>query len=263
MKRLALLGALLAGAGLATTAPDLTLQQQAKKADVIVRAVLGAATTVKEGDVTYTVIPLAEIKDAVAGDVARLPVHEGKPALFFLRGVDDLPTLGSGQEVFALLYAARADSPLVGFNQGLYPVVNGQVTWNSVTRARVDALAKAEADRQAAQPAPANTTTPAPTGTAAAGTGTGTGTGTTPPPTAGTTPPASQPAPTPPAPTTPPASGTTAPGTAATPAPTGPATTPPVTPPAATPAATSSSVPVLITDPVKFREALVAARGSQ
>jgi hypothetical protein len=256
VKRLTLLGALLAGAGLATTAPDLTLQQQAKKADVIVRAVLGAATTVKEGDVTYTVIPLAEIKDAVAGDVARLPVHEGKPALFFLRGVDDLPTLGSGQEVFALLYAARADSPLVGFNQGLYPVVNGQVTWNSVTKARVDALAKAEADRQAAQPAPANPTT-APTGTAAAGTGT------TPPPTAGATPPASQPAPTPPAPTTPPASGTTAPGTAATPAPTGPATTPPVTPPAATPAATSSSVPVLITDPVKFREALVAARGSQ
>lgn len=262
MKRLALLGALLAGAGLATTAPDLTLQQQAKKADVIVRAVLGAATTVKDGDVTYTVIPLTEIKDAVAGDVARLPVHEGKPALFFLRGVDDLPTLGSGQEVFALLYAARADSPLVGFNQGLYPVVNGQVTWNSVTKARMDALAKAEADRQAAQPAPANPTT-APTGTAAAGTGTGTGTGTTPPPTAGATPPASQPAPTPPAPTTPPASGTTAPGTAATPAPTGPATTPPVTPPAATPAATSSSVPVLITDPVKFREALVAARGSQ
>ncbi|WP_199805807.1 hypothetical protein [Deinococcus ficus] len=262
MKRLALLGALLAGAGLATTAPELTLQQQARKADVIVRAVLGAATTVKEGDVTYTVIPLAEIKDAVAGDVARLPVHEGKPALFFLRGVDDLPTLGSGQEVFALLYAARADSPLVGFNQGLYPVVNGQVTWNSVTKARVDALAKAEADRQAAQPAPANPTT-APTGTAAAGTGTSTGTGTTPPPTAGATPPASQPAPTPPAPTTPPASGATAPGTAATPAPTGPATTPPVTPPAATPAATSSSVPVLITDPVKFREALVAARGSQ
>ncbi|MDP9764418.1 hypothetical protein [Deinococcus enclensis] len=254
MKRLALLGALLAGAGLATTAPDLTLQQQAKKADVIVRAVLGAATTVKDGDVTYTVIPLTEIKDAVAGDVARLPVHEGKPALFFLRGVDDLPTLGSGQEVFALLYAARADSPLVGFNQGLYPVVNGQVTWNSVTKARVDALAKAEADRQAAQPATANPTT-APTGTAAAGTGASTGTGTTPP--------ASQPAPTPPAPTTPPASGTTAPGTAATPAPTGPATTPPVTPPAATPAATSSSVPVLITDPVKFREALVAARGSQ
>lgn len=254
MKRLALLGALLAGAGLATTAPDLTLQQQAKKADVIVRAVLGAATTVKDGDVTYTVIPLTEIKDAVAGDVARLPVHEGKPALFFLRGVDDLPTLGSGQEVFALLYAARADSPLVGFNQGLYPVVNGQVTWNSVTKARVDALAKAEADRQAAQPATANPTT-APTGTAAAGTGASTGTGTTPP--------ASQPAPTPPAPTAPPASGTTAPGTAATPAPTGPATTPPVTPPAATPAATSSSVPVLITDPVKFREALVAARGSQ
>ncbi|GHF82105.1 hypothetical protein [Deinococcus ficus] len=262
MKRLTLLGALLAGAGLATTAPDLTLQQQARKADVIVRAVLGAATTVKDGDVTYTVIPLAEIKDAVAGDVARLPVHEGKPALFFLRGVDDLPTLGSGQEVFALLYAARADSPLVGFNQGLYPVVNGQVTWNSVTKARVDALAKAEADRQATQPAPA-TPTPAPTGTAAAGTGTSTGTGTTPPPTAGATPPASQPAPTPPAPTTPPASGTTAPGTAATPAQTGPATTPPVTPPAATPAVTSSSVPVLITDPVKFREALVAARGSQ
>lgn len=115
-----------AGAG-ATAVTPLTLAQQAQKAEVIVRATLGTPTTAKEGDVTYTVYPLS-VTETIAGDAASLPQHMGKPALFFLQGVQDLPALSGGQEVFALLYARKADSPLVGFNQGLYPVVNGAVS---------------------------------------------------------------------------------------------------------------------------------------
>jgi hypothetical protein len=127
--------ALLAGVALtlwsavagATAVTPLTLAQQAQKAEVIVRATLGTPTTAKEGDVTYTVYPLT-VTETVAGDAASLPQHLGQPALFFLQGVQDLPALGGGQEVFALLYSRRADSPLVGFNQGLYPVTNGAVS---------------------------------------------------------------------------------------------------------------------------------------
>lgn len=110
----------------ATTAPPLTLQQQARKAEVIVRAVLGERTTVTEGEVTYQVYPLT-VSETLVGDAASLPQHGGRPALFFLQGLGDLPPLASGQEVIALLYTRRLDSPLVGFNQGLYAIINGAV----------------------------------------------------------------------------------------------------------------------------------------
>lgn len=110
----------------ATTAPPLTLAQQVKKAELIVRGTLGTAVAVKEGEVTYLAYPLT-VAETIAGDAARLPQNEGKPALFFLQGLADLPDLKTGQEVFALLYTRKLDSPLVGFNQGLYPVTGGKV----------------------------------------------------------------------------------------------------------------------------------------
>ncbi|MFC4638570.1 hypothetical protein [Deinococcus hohokamensis] len=116
----------------ATTAPTLTLAQQAKKADLIVRATLGTPVTVKEGELTYLAYPLT-ILETVVGDAAQLPQQEGRPALLFLQGLQDLPALQSGQEVFALLYTRRLDSPLVGFNQGLYPVTAGAVSAGDIT----------------------------------------------------------------------------------------------------------------------------------
>jgi len=121
------LAALLAATAGATTAPPLTLAQQVAKAEVIVRGTLGAAVSVKEGEVTYLAYPLT-VAETISGDAARLPQNDGKPALFFLQGLADLPELKSGQEVFALLYTRRQDSPLVGFNQGLYPVTDGRVS---------------------------------------------------------------------------------------------------------------------------------------
>lgn len=127
MRRGMLLAALMAGVAGATTAPPLTLAQQVKKAEVIVRGTLGPAVSVKEGEVTYLAYPLT-VAETISGDAARLPQNDGKPALFFLQGLADVPELKSGQEVFALLYTRKQDSPLVGFNQGLYPVIDGKVS---------------------------------------------------------------------------------------------------------------------------------------
>lgn len=137
----ALLPAALAPTARATTAPPLTLEQQARKADVIVRATLGAATTVTEGEVSYQVYPLT-ITETLVGDAASIPQSGGKPALFFLQGLADLPALAAGQEVVALLYARRLDSPLVGFNQGLYPVTNGAVKAKTAAGADITDPAK-------------------------------------------------------------------------------------------------------------------------
>lgn len=110
----------------------LPLTEQAKKADVIVRAVLGTAQVVKDGEVTYLAYPL-EIKETVVGSVDSLPKTEGKPSLMFLQGLEDTPALNAGQDVVLLLYARRLDSPVVGVNQGVYVVKDGKVSAGDVT----------------------------------------------------------------------------------------------------------------------------------
>lgn len=242
------LGTLPPSAG-ATTAPPLTLTQQARKADVIVRATLGPATSVREGDVTWTVYPLT-VTETVAGDPATLPQNEGKPALYLLSGAEGLPDLRAGQEAFLLLYSRKLDSPVVGFTQGFYPIENGRVTRPGTGTG---------AGTTASVPGtPAATATPS---TSAAAPTAATPTTSTPPtPAPATQTPATQtpttPAPTPPAPAAP------TPATpAATPAPATP--TPPAataTPPA--PAAPTDPDPIE-SDPAKFRDALRAARGAQ
>lgn len=132
----------------ATTAPTLTLEQQAKKAQVIVRATLGTAQTVKDGDLTYLAYPL-EVTEVIAGDPATLPQVGGKPGLFVLQGVQDLPRFAARQEALALLYAGRMDSPLVGFNQGWYPVVGGKVTAEGLAEALTDPVKLRDALRAA------------------------------------------------------------------------------------------------------------------
>ncbi|MVN87314.1 hypothetical protein GO986_11075 [Deinococcus sp. HMF7620] len=131
--RTALTGAaLLTSLAVATTAPTLTLAQQAKKAEVIVRAKLGTSVEVKDGAVTYLVYPLT-VTETIAGDPAQLPKQEGAPALFVLKDLADVPALRPGLEVVALLYTARLDSPFVGFNQGFYPVTDGRVEAGTIT----------------------------------------------------------------------------------------------------------------------------------
>ncbi len=116
----------------ATTASPLTLVQQAKKADVIVQATIGTPTTVTEGGQAYLVYPL-KVSETLAGDAAQLPQLPGGqggsgPALYVLSGMELAPVFQSGQEAVLLLYKGRLDSPLVGFNQGAFPISNGLVS---------------------------------------------------------------------------------------------------------------------------------------
>ncbi len=116
----------------ATTFAALSLEQQAKKADVIVQATIGAPTTVTEAGRTYNVYPL-KVSETLAGDAAMLPQiggtqGGGSPALYVLSGMERGPSFQSGQEAVLLLYKGRFDSPLVGFNQGAYLVSGGLVS---------------------------------------------------------------------------------------------------------------------------------------
>ena len=136
MKRLTLatlaLSACLFTAVQATTASPLTLEQQARKADVIVQATIGTPTTVTEGGQAYSVYPL-KVSETLAGDAAQLPQLPGGqggsgPALYVLSGMELAPVFQSGQEAVLLLYKGRLDSPLVGFNQGAFLISNGLVS---------------------------------------------------------------------------------------------------------------------------------------
>ena len=133
MKRLTLatlaLSACLFTAVQATTASPLTLEQQARKADVIVQATIGTPTTVTEGGQAYSVYPL-KVSETLAGDAAQLPGGQGGggPALYVLSGMELAPVFQSGQEAVLLLYRGRLDSPLVGFNQGAFLISNGLVS---------------------------------------------------------------------------------------------------------------------------------------
>lgn len=126
--RVLLLGAagLLSSSLAATLGPQLSLPQQAKKAQVIVRAAIGSPQAVTEGEVIYSVYPL-DIKETVAGELANLPTKDGKPALYILQGLQGMPSL-SGQEAFLLLYTGKMDSPIVGVSQGFYPLSGGKFT---------------------------------------------------------------------------------------------------------------------------------------
>lgn len=257
----ALLALALQGA-LATTAPVLTLPEQARKAEVIVRARLGTAGTVTEGTVTYVVYPLT-VTETIAGDAGSLPQQDGRPALYFLQGLGDLPTMAAGQEAVLLLYRSRLDSPLVGFNQGLYPIVNGQVTPPTLpgqpagtpTAATITPEGRtASAGTTPGSTTPGNTAVGGtPVGSAATGSvATGTAApGTTP---AGTTAPGATTAGPAPAGTAPAATGTTPASAAAAPAAT-------VTAPLTT--STTAPFDPAWRDPAKFREAILAARVSK
>jgi hypothetical protein len=287
----------------ASTFTTLTLTQQAKRASVIVRATVGSPTTSQTGSgptaVAWINYPLT-VTETIAGDVASLPVREGKPTLMFLAGLQDVPALNSGQDVFLLLYTGTQDSPLVGFNQGAYPVVNGRVTrWNEA------ALEAETPTTTASAPATASTATgtAATASTATSASASATATAATTPPVDGATAAANNPvtpspvtpspvtpspvtpspvtpSPATPSPVTPsptPTTSTTTPpaGTTTTvnPAPASPtaAATPSVT---ATPASTAAPAPAVTPpptatpdpferDPAKFRDQLRAARNTQ
>ncbi len=250
MKRLTLatlaLSACLFTAVQATTASPLTLEQQARKADVIVQATIGTPTTVTEGGQAYSVYPL-KVSATLAGDAAQLPQLPGGqggggPALYVLSGMELAPVFQSGQEAVLLLYKGRLDSPLVGFNQGAFLISNGLVSVLPI---------QPVLGQGGAVP----------------------GTSSTPPETPLTPAVQNQPVPNPatPTPATPtlgiltpatPAAGTPTPATQPPTAPT-PAAIPPVTPPPAAQPATIATVLGSLRTPAELKAAIVAARAAK
>ena len=107
----------------ATSAPTLTLAQQAVKAQVVVRATLGTPASVQENGQNWTVYPIT-VAETVVGDAQGLPKYKNQPSVWVLSGIQDGPQLPSG-EAMLLLYTSRFDSPLVGFTQGVYSVSAG------------------------------------------------------------------------------------------------------------------------------------------
>lgn len=173
MRRAALLLALfpLTSAQAVTVAPALSLETQARRADLIVRGSLGTPQTVTEGEISWRVYPLT-LTETVAGDTTRLRTHANEPALYVWAEAADLPAWRTGQDAFFLLYTARLDSPMVGYNQGYYPVVGGSVTLPVGEKVAVPQppapqppapqVALATASAAAAEPVPANPSPDAP-----------------------------------------------------------------------------------------------------
>ncbi|AWN23428.1 hypothetical protein DKM44_09465 [Deinococcus irradiatisoli] len=213
----------------ATSAPRLTLDQQAVRAQVIVRATVEAPASVQESGQTWNVYPLT-VLETLAGDAQALPKYQNKPSVWILSGMQDGPLLPGG-EAMLLLYTARYDSPLVGFNQGAYNVQGGAGGSKVVLGLPAGTPGVAVA---APTPSAGNTGTPSSPPTGASSTGTPRNpSGAAPAPTAPnpTTPSAAAPqqpspaAPATPASSTPPASPTT--DASPTPAASAPATLPP------------------------------------
>lgn len=137
-----------------TTKPSIItkfdLDNQAKKAEVIVRATIDSTTVTKDNDVNYLTYSLTVV-ESIFGDANSLPQNEGKPAIFILQGLQDAPRLSKGQEAIFLLYKAKLDSPFVGFNQGFYPINGGKVSAGKISKPNDlrDAIRKA---REGGQP---------------------------------------------------------------------------------------------------------------
>ena len=124
----------------ATTLVSLTLEQQVKKADLVLYVrVLGVVQenrTLGKETFPWQVYSL-EVLESLVGDAATLPKKDGKTTISVLGGVDltleGVPTLKTpkdknpGGEYILLLYKTAYDSPFVGFNQGVYPTLSGKV----------------------------------------------------------------------------------------------------------------------------------------
>lgn len=111
----------------ATSVLPLPVTQQAQKAEIIVRARIGVPKTVKDSLNSWVAYPLV-VSEVVAGELSKLPTFEGEPTLYVLANLQDGPPIRQGQEAFLLLYSTKLDSPFVGFNQGIFPIENNQVT---------------------------------------------------------------------------------------------------------------------------------------
>lgn len=111
----------------------LSVAELSRKAQVIVRANVGAPLTIKQGEENWRVYPL-DILETLAGDAQALPKIKyqdkgqalERPALWIYADPQEAPKAPSGESVL-FLYSGLLDSPLVGYSQGAFTVNNSRV----------------------------------------------------------------------------------------------------------------------------------------
>ena len=126
MKRATLIAALLLSGASATVVPPLDFNQQVRKAQVIVEATIVSVRQQERDGQRWNVYRL-RITETLAGNAADLPTDENTPALWVLDGAVDAPQFKVDDQAILLLYRTLMDSPVVGYNQGVYRIRNGQV----------------------------------------------------------------------------------------------------------------------------------------
>jgi hypothetical protein len=109
----------------ATTYPKLTLEAQAERAEVIVRATIRAVQPEERNKRPWRVYGLT-VQQTWRGDAAALPKLQATPSFAVLGGdklkLEGAPSFKENEEWILFLYTKAYDSPIVGFNQGAYRV---------------------------------------------------------------------------------------------------------------------------------------------
>lgn len=130
MKRFLLTFALLSSVALATTFQKLSLEQQVDRAEVIVRATIGAVTQETRAGRAWTVYALS-VKSALRGEASALPQRNNAASIAVLGGgnlkLEGAPAFKTGEDWLLLLYTKPFESPVVGFRQGAYRFDNARV----------------------------------------------------------------------------------------------------------------------------------------
>jgi hypothetical protein len=114
----------LVSTAIATTYAKLTLEQQVEKADLIVRASIKQKTFDTRAGKIWTVYTL-EIARFYKGSAETL--KDSSIAVFDSEKVklEGAPRFTENDDLFLMLYAKTYDSPIVGFRQGAYKVLEG------------------------------------------------------------------------------------------------------------------------------------------
>ncbi len=117
------------GSALATTYTKLTLEQQVEKADVIVRASIKQKTQETRAGKIWTVYAL-KIAKFYKGSLETF--KDSSFAVYDSEKVklEGAPKFNENDDLFLMLYAKTYDSPIVGFRQGAYKVLEGNKVVN-------------------------------------------------------------------------------------------------------------------------------------
>jgi hypothetical protein len=117
------------GSARATTYAKLTLEQQVEKADVIVRASIKQKTLETRAGKIWTVYTV-NVAKFYKGSTETF--KDSSFAVFDSEKVklEGAPKFNENDDLFLLLYAKTYDSPIVGFRQGAYKVLEGEKVVN-------------------------------------------------------------------------------------------------------------------------------------